>query len=379
MTNRHQPGDLKQLQSLPLEAKIRMTQERIKVWYESWWRFKVENLDTGEVRYETFDMRDRYEPPLKENEFSIEGSPGAVHVSFSGGKDSTVLKHIVDQMYDDVPAVFVNTGLEYPEIQKFAKAQKNVTVVRPEMRFDQVLKNYGYPVVSKRVSAYANTARRDPTSKRAKWLRGEEWTKFVTGGKWDFLVDADFLVSEKCCDVMKKKPIKQYQKETGRMPIIGTLACESLSREKNWLQNGCNAFDAKSPISQPLSFWTEQDVLHYIKKYNVPYCSVYGDIQVKPYDEDVSNGQMNIIDYLGCYEPEDTLETTGCDRTGCIFCMFGCHLEKEPNRFQRLKETHPKQYRYCINGGEMVDGKWQPNKEGLGLGHVLDYIGVKYD
>ena len=58
--------------------------------------------------------------------------------------------------------------------------------------------------------------------------------------------------------------------------------------------------------------------------------------------------------------------------------MFGCHLDKEPNRFQRMKVTHPRQYEYCIGGGEMVDGMWQPNKQGLGLGFVLDYIGVKY-
>ena len=120
---RHDPKELKQLQSLPLEAKIRMTQERIKVWYESWWRFKILDLDTGKTRFETFDMRDRYEPPIKENEFVEEEYRGSVYVSFSGGKDSTVLKHIVDGMYDDVPSVFVNTGLEYPEIQKFAKAQ----------------------------------------------------------------------------------------------------------------------------------------------------------------------------------------------------------------------------------------------------------------
>lgn len=59
--------------------------------------------------------------------------------------------------------------------------------------------------------------------------------------------------------------------------------------------------------------------------------------------------------------------------------MFGSHLQKEPNEFQKLKESHPRQYEYCIGGGEMVDGKWQPSKEGLGLGKVLDYIGVKYD
>ena len=177
---------------------------------------------------------------------------------------------------------------------------------------------------------------------------------------------------------MKKKPSQKYAKETKRKQIVGTLASESRLRYQVWLKNGCNAFDAKKPSSQPLSFWTEQDILHYIKEYDVPYCPVYGDIVLKP-PEHADIDQLNIIDFLGCYEEEDTLTTTGCDRTGCIFCMFGCHLEKEPNRFQRLKETHPRQYEYCIKGGEMVDGKWQPNKEGLGLGKVLDFIGVKYD
>lgn len=349
--NKHLPHDLKQMQSLPLEAKIVMTKQRIRQWYDYW--------------------------------------DGEVYVSFSGGKDSTVLKHIVDNTSGvyDVPAVFVNTGLEYPEIQRFVKDIKagkypcfnpNVEIVRPEIRFDEVLKNHGYPVISKRVSAYVGTAKRHPDSQRAKWIRGEEWTKFVTGGKWTYLIDSPFPISDQCCNVMKKKPAKKYAKETGRKPITGQMACESVSRENLWIKNGCNGFDLKEPISNPLSFWTEQDVLHYIKKFNVPYASVYGDIQVKP-PEGTEEGQINVIDFLGCYEPEDTLETTGCKRTGCIFCMFGCHLEKGENRFQRLKRTHPRQYEYCIGGGEMVDGKWQPSKEGLGLGKVLDYIGVKYD
>lgn len=330
--NKHQPYDLKQMQSIPLDGKIIMTQERIKQWYEYW--------------------------------------GGQVYVSFSGGKDSTVLKHIVDSMYNDVPAVFVNTGLEYPEIQKFAMSQPNVVTVRPKMRFDEVIKKHGYPVISKRVSAYISTAKRNPDSQRARWIRGDDWTKFVTGGKYTYLIDSDFPISANCCDIMKKKPAIEYQKETGRKPILAVMACESVNRANMWMKNGCNGFDMKKPVSNPMSFWTEQDVLHYIKKYNVPYCSVYGDIIYT--DSHGYEYEYSLIE-------DAPMKTTGCNRTGCIFCMFGCHLEKEPNRFQRLKETHPRQYEYCIGGGEMINGKWQPNKKGLGLGKVLDYIGVKYD
>lgn len=385
---RHQAGDLKQMQALPLEEKIWMTQQRIEAWYESWTRFEIEDERTGRRYFKTFDMRERWEPPLEDYEFAMTEYRGAVYVSFSGGKDSTVLKHIVDGMYDDIPALFVNTGLEYPEIQKFAMSQKNVVTVRPEMRFDEVIRKYGYPVVSKEVSNTVYGARHGGGT--GKWkntrmqrLRGELLDKdgrksMYNCEKWGFLLDAPFEVNDQCCAVMKKKPAKQYQKETGRMPMIGTMAHESRLRQQQWIRNGCNSFDGKKARSAPLSFWTEQDILHYIKKYDVPYCSVYGDIRVKPID-DTLPGQVDLIDVLGEYTAEDQLETTGCGRTGCIFCMFGCHLEKGQNRFQRLKETHPRQYQYCIGGGEMVDGKWQPNKEGLGLGHVLDYIGVKYD
>jgi len=345
MANKHLPHDLAQMQSIPLEGKIIMTQERIRQWYEHW--------------------------------------DGQVYVSFSGGKDSTVLKHIVDSMYDDVPALFVNTGLEYPEIQKFAMSQKNVVTVRPEMRFDEVLKTYGYPVISKEIAERAYYARNgrvwavNAFEGLTKDGEQSEYKKMFVKHKG--LLEAPFAVSHYCCNVMKKNPAKHFERNTGRKAIVGTMASESVRRRQAWEKTGCNAFDSKRPISKPMSFWTEQDVLHYIKKFNVPYCSVYGDIVIdEPENPDFVEGQINVIDYLGEYEPEDRLKTTGCDRTGCIFCMFGCHLEKAPNRFQRLKETHPRQYEYCIGGGEMVDGKWQPSKDGLGLGKVLDYINVKY-
>ncbi len=348
---KHTDLDLAQMQSLPLKYKILMTKQRIKQWYEEY--------------------------------------NGQVYVSFSGGKDSTVLKHIVDSMYNDVPSVFINTGLEYPEIQRFAKAQKNVITLTPAMRFDEVIKTYGYPViskeVSKRVKEYHNAEkkRRVEESTAYKEFNGlrknkDSNTSVYNKEKWSYLLESDFKISDMCCNVMKKAPAKKYEKQTGRKPIVATLADESLSRRKAWKQNGCNAFEAKRPMSTPLAFWTEQDILHYIKIYNVPYCSVYGDIVVKQ-DDDQLDGQINIIDYLEDYRADrDILTTTGCDRTGCMFCMFGCHLEPSPNRFERLKETHPKQYNYCINGGELVEGSLQPNKDGLGLGKVLDYIGVKY-
>ena len=382
----HNRQDLAMMQSLPLEAKIEMTRQRIKAWYDSWTRFEIYNRETQKTRFVTYAVKDIFdEPPMKETEYIESAVSGWVYTSFSGGKDSTVLKHIIDSMYPDVPSVFVNTGLEYPEIQQFVRSIKDgkyecfnsdVEIVRPEMRFDEVIRKYGYPVISKAVAHSVGIAKRNPEGRVAKNI-------FKVGGKgrfafhkWEYLIDSPFCASEKCCDVMKKKPAKMYSKKTGRMPFLGTLADESSLRYKNWLQNGCNAFSGKNPSSQPLSFWTNQDILHYIKKYNVPYCEVYGDIELDIVPE--IEGQINAIDYLGDYEPEDKLKTTGCDRTGCIFCMFGCHLEKEPNRFQRIKQTHPRQYKYCIDGGEMVDGKWQPNKDGLGLGKVLDYIGVNY-
>ena len=64
--------------------------------------------------------------------------------------------------------------------------------------------------------------------------------------------------------------MKKYERQTGKKPIIGVMASESELRRLSWLRNGCNAYESKNPRSQPMAFWTEQDVLEYIVKYNVP-------------------------------------------------------------------------------------------------------------
>lgn len=314
--------DLRYLQSQPLDRKIRITQTRIIEWYQRW--------------------------------------NGQVHVNFSGGKDSTVLLDIARRIYPDIEAVFVDTGLEYPEIRDFVKTFDNVAWLKPEMNFKQVIEKYGYPVVSKDTANKVRKLRHNNLSDKYRnyLLNGDERGKLgKLSEKWKILLDAPFEISEQCCDVMKKKPAKAFSKKTGKKPIVGTMAYESQRRETMWLQKGCNAFDNKNPISAPMSFWTEQDVLQYLKITNIPYASVYGELVPK----------SKVIGQLAIDEVPTALMTTGVNRTGCMFCMFGVHLEKEPNRFQRMKITHPKQYDYCIR-----------EENGLGLGKVLDYINVKY-
>lgn len=331
--------DLQILQAQDLELKVMLTKQRIREWVTA---------------------------------FSSQG----VYVSFSGGKDSTVLLHLVRSIYPDVEAVFVNTGLEYPEIQRFVKTFDNVRILYPKKTFKQVICEYGYPIIGKEVAQVICEARKaDNTGKysyRLKRLNGTLTDKYGNKSaycceKYAPLVDTDFLISNKCCVIMKERPAKQFEKEFDKKPIIATMTEESRAREQAWLKTGCNAFEATRQLSKPMSFWSEQDVLRYIKENNVQIAPVYGEICA---DKD---GQL-AFDDCAC-----KLYTTGCDRTGCIFCGFGAHLEKGEGRFQRLKRTHPKQYDFCINGGGYdEDGFWKPNEKGLGMAHVFDELNKLY-
>ena len=458
----HTAERLAELQALPLNRKIQITQTRIIEWYQ---RFN-----------------------------------GKVCISFSGGKDSTVLLHIARQIYPDIPAVFSNTGLEYPEIQRFVRSKDNIDIVTPSMRFDQVVSTYGYPLISKEVAEaiyYARRIRsqtvnverereREPSDRQAeaervgrdteaergkhketafrrKDLHGTRKTKRSSkpdafcrvnnceknGGGGEHLIrtstarnrrtvltgrmrrvgvvengkigeggvfsnpveqfgeksqfnkekwlplarDIPVMISHYCCFKMKKSPMKIHQHKNGYYPILGTLAEESRVRKQAWLRHGCNAFESKNPTSQPLSFWTEQDILAYIVENNVDIAAVYGEIV----STDEFGNNYPPIDLTG--NPRCNLRCTGCQRTGCIFCGFGFHLDKGETRFQRLAKTHPKQYEYSISGGQWVDnpaydptapkmdGEWQnwnpkkiwvPSKQGLGMGKVFDMVNEIY-
>ena len=160
--------------------------------------------------------------------------------------------------------------------------------------------------------------------------------------RYQFFLDAPFEISQRCCSVMKKEPMGRYAKESGRVPITAQMASESRMRTQKWLQFGCNAFSAQKKISNPMSFWTEQDVLLYIYTHHIPIASVYGDV-VK---EKEVEGQLDLED-LGLFDLGiPTLKTTGCDRTGCVLCGYGAHREKAgEGRYERLRETHPAMYK----------------------------------
>ena len=381
MGNKHTLSDLYQMQAMPLSVKIRMTKYRIKQWIE------------------------RY------------GEDG-VYISFSGGKDSTVLLDIVRQDYPNIPAVFVDVPTQYPELKEFVKTFENVEILKPKISFMEVCKRYGFPMFSKEISGCIGEARKyfenlekennqntiltdrqtdrqtdlpyayriadlvgidrkkdkeNPEYQnikkgnipnapaRTKQLLGiykhrengvdtDEYSKMYDRSKYIFMLDAKFACSDMCCKVMKKAPAHEYGKITGRKAMTAQMASESKLRTSQWIKNGCNGFDMKTPISNPMSFWTEQDVLLYIKLNNLPICSVYGDVVIDYDAEGSVDGQMDLSELSADYGLFDTgnrpLKTTGCSRTGCVLCGFGCHLEKPgEGRFERLKETHPGMYK----------------------------------
>lgn len=254
----------------------------------------------------------------------------AARVSFSGGKDSTVLLHLARTIYPDMVGLFSNTGLEFPEIVDFVKSLDNIQIVKPKKTFRQVVEQFGYPIISKVQSKYLYEVRTTKSQKlidlRMGNLEGKS-QKSTISQKWRYLIDAPFKISDKCCYHLKKSPM-DFIKPLA--PIIGTMASEGGARERAYLKNGC--YNDRTATLTPISFWTEQDIWDYIHAFNIPYSSIYD---------------------------------MGYNRTGCIFCMYGVHLEKSPNRFQMLKRTHPKLWDYCINN--------------LGLHLPLNWLGVDFE
>jgi 3'-phosphoadenosine 5'-phosphosulfate sulfotransferase (PAPS reductase)/FAD synthetase len=311
------------------------------------------NVNVDELRQLlTLDLNAKIQKTVAKITEFYNAMEGKVYISFSGGKDSQILLHIARQLLPNIPAVFCNTGNENPSIVKHVKTFDNVEIIRPKKTIKEVIIEKGYPVISKEFSQNFAVSQRTPNGKTMlrKFISEEKKDRW-SYRQWKFLFEANIPISHSCCEYLKKKPFKEYEEKNKVSPILGILAMESSLRKRQWFTTGCNIFNDRRNTSKPLSFWTEQDILEYIRRTGIKIADCYGDI----------------------IETKKGLKLTGEQRTGCMLCLFGSKniLQK---RLKRLRETYPKMYNQALSGGEEINGLWRPNAEGFGYRHVLDTI-----
>lgn len=212
-------------------------------------------------------------------EFVEHEGENAVYVSFSGGKDSLVLLHLVRSIYPEVPAVFANTVIEFPEQVKFVRSFPNVTEVHPIKHFPKIIKEDGIVYPSKEVAMYIKDARNGVryavNGLKGLGKYGKENSYKARFKKWAYLMDCGVKISTDCCELMKERPMRDYEKQNGKSPIIGTRAEESFRRAVGWMKSGCNSFNGKRFKSTPLSLWMESDVLRYIDENGIKMSPMY--------------------------------------------------------------------------------------------------------
>lgn len=291
-----------------------------------------------------------------------------------GGLDSLTLLCFLRREGIHVPAVSVSS-LEDTSIQAIHR-ELGVEALKPEKSKVEVLREHGWPVLSKEIAGKIDTLQH-PTEKnrtvRHAIMTGETGRQggYRTGSrmqlakKWLELFGglaneeegthyqtAPFQVSDKCCYYLKETPCNRYAKQTGRYPYMGLMASEGGRREKALIRNGCNYISPTTARSCPFATFQRDDLLQLALDLQVPVPEIYGEI---------------------VRDKDGRLRTTKAQRTGCTMCGFGIQLEKRPHRFDRLREQAPKEWEFWMSHVmQDENGLW------YGWGRILDYIGVAW-
>lgn len=320
-----------------------------------------------------YEFKVRY-AEVRAREFATECDKRGLnyHVSV-GGLDSITLYLFLQSIGIRAPGISVS-HLEDVSIQRIHK-QLGIERLPPLKRPDgtpwtktAVIQQFGFPVLSKETASKIELLQ-NPTEKNATVrhaiITGEtgayggnrKGTRMKLSQKWLNLFggleneaegvnyqSAPFKVSSKCCYYLKEKPCDDWARKHNSVPFLGLMASEHGRREKSLMINGCNYFGASTTRSAPFAIFDRQDILQLALDLQTPVPEIYGEI---------------------VRDADGVLRTTKAQRTGCSMCGFGIHLEKRPHRFDRLRESNPKEWEF-----------WMYE---MGWGAVLDYIGVEWE
>lgn len=280
-------------------------------------------------------------------------------ISFSGGKDSTVLLDLVVKVHKQIkskiklipayayeitfPETLVFIKKIISNYQKKNKYLQDLLLAKPKLPWFEILKQKGYPIYSKQISVILNRIKKAKSKNGlTRWVFGintaryklsknrlflldnrmKDFTKCIPSDQFDkfnnyfknTLTITDYDYSEKCCDY-----VKGGLKHNKTPSFVGTMASESELRKKSWIHNGCNILSGHKLLSRPLSLFETKDIWKYIYKNRVEINKVYG---YRPLAKTLENS-INSLKY---------------ERLGCISCPYGSHLEEDRklNRFQTL-------------------------------------------
>lgn len=293
---------------------------------------------------------------------------GNVYLLWSGGMDSDTGCHLVRKiwhsdvpelspgmqdllrLYPEPPRVHGNTGLEFPEITEHVKKYDgDLEIVKPLMGYKKVVEKYGFAIGSKQISmqlerlkGYLTNPSEKNTATKNLYMYGQKKDGSKSKGsklseRWKFILfQDDIKISGKCCDVFKKQPFYRYEEKTGRKPVIFTTVSESNMRRNAYKQSGCNTMDKGKEKCRPFSIFTKKDAWDIAEEDGLRFADVY-------YDRTVDVKQLD-----GSFKTESLPAE---ERTGCVICVFGAHLEskEKPNRMQRLSISHPVLYDAFVN------------------------------
>ena len=245
-------------------------------------------------------------------------------LAFSGGKDSTVLLHLIRLHKPNIPVIYGNTSIEFPECVSFTKSlakewSLNFHEARPDVNFWWIVREYGWPLMGKTFGV-GGVAHKDS---REQFFDDLMHKGRLTG---QYKIQSEVPISSACCTFLKERPSQKLQKQMGiECVFLGILASESRQRMFNFLEYGEYYYTKNQKMQKchPLAIWTDDDIWAYIRKYKLPYARLYD---------------------MGYYD--DFGEWVSHKRNGCMFC--GMDLKFEHNHLSIMRRTHPQIWRFLM-------------------------------